>query len=172
MGFSPLEGLVMATRSGDIDAAVVPYLQRRLARSADEIVESLNHEAGLAGLSGGTGDLRSLLADPDSRARFAIDLYCYRARKYVGAYMTVLGGCDGIVFGGGVGEHVPAVRARILTGMQWAGIDLDTAANAACSGREGRISLPGSRVCVQVIPVDEDRVLTAAARDVTRGDPT
>ena len=168
MGFSPLEGLVMASRCGDIDAAVVPYLQRRLARSSDEIVASLNQRGGLAGLSGSSGDLSSLLANPDSRARFAIDLYCYRARKYIGAYMTVLGGCDGIVFGGGVGEHVPAVRAQILTGMQWAGIDLDTAANAACSAQEGRISLPGSRVCVQVVPVDEERVLVGAAKDVTR----
>ena len=168
MGFSPLEGLVMASRCGDIDAAVVPYLQRRLARSSDEIVASLNQRGGLAGLSGSSGDLSSLLANPDSRARFAIDLYCYRARKYIGAYMTVLGGCDGIVFGGGVGEHVPAVRAQILTGMQWAGIDLDPAANAACSAQEGRISLPGSRVCVQVVPVDEERVLVGAAKDVTR----
>jgi acetate kinase len=157
----------MATRSGDIDPAVVPYLQRRLARSSDEVVESLNRDAGLAGLSGGSGDLSSLLSNPhDARARFAIELYCYRARKYIGAYMTVLGGCDGIVFGGGVGEHVPEVRARILTGLQWAGIELDAAANASSRGQEGRIALPGSRVSVEVIRVDEDRVLTGAARAV------
>ena len=166
MGFSPLEGLVMATRCGDIDAAVVPHLQRRLARSGDEIVESLNREAGLAGLSGASGELSSLLSTEDPRARFAVDLYCYRARKYIGGYLTVLGGCDGIVFGGGVGEHVPAIRAQILTGMQWAGIELDAAANGACRGQEGRIALSKSRVCVEVIPVDEDQALTAAARAV------
>jgi acetate kinase len=166
MGFSPLEGLVMATRSGDIDAAVVPYLQQRLASSGDEIVERLNREGGLAGVSGRSGDLSALLSEPDARSRFAVDLYCYRARKYIGGYLAVLGGCDGIVFGGGVGEHVPAVRAQILAGMQWAGIELDEAANASAQGQEARIDLPGSRVAVHVIPVDEDEMLTAAARGV------
>lgn len=168
MGFSPLEGLVMATRSGDIDPAVVPYLQHRLGCSSDDIVAALNHEGGLAGLSGGSGDLSALLADPDPRARFAVDLYCYRARKYLGSYLAVLGGCDGIVFGGGVGEHVPAVRARILDGMQWAGIELDAAANESCRGQEGRIGSVPSAVAVEVIPVEEDRMLTAAAAAVLR----
>ncbi len=166
MGFSPLEGLVMATRSGDIDPAVVPYLQRRLARSGDEIVELLNREAGLRGLSEGSADLSALLSTGDSRAEFALDLYCYRARKYIGAYLAVLGGCDGIVFGGGVGEHVPAVRARILDGMQWAGIELDARANVAAVGREARIDGPQSRIEIHVIPIDEERMLTAAARSV------
>jgi acetate kinase len=166
MGFSPLEGLVMATRSGDIDPAVVPYLQQRLRQSAADIVAGLNRDAGLAGLSGGTRDVSALLSSPDPRARFALDLYCYRARKYIGSYLAVLGGCDGIVFSGGVGEHVPAVRARILQGMQWAGIELDRAANEACRGQEGRIAAPPSRVAVQVIPADEDRMLTAAVLQV------
>jgi acetate kinase len=163
MGFSPLEGLVMATRCGDIDAAVVPYLQRRLRLSSDEVVELLNREGGLAGLSGGSGELSALLSDPDPHARFALELYCYRARKYIGSYLAVLGGCDGIAFGGGVGEHVPAVRGQILAGLQWAGIQLDRAANEAARGQEARITLPDSQIAVQVIPVDEDQVLTAAA---------
>ncbi len=164
MGFSPLEGLVMATRSGDIDPAVVPYLQRRLAASGDEIIERLNREGGLAGLSGGSSDLTALASSSNPGARFAVDLYCYRARKYIGGYLTVLGGCDGIAFGGGVGEHVPSIRARILAGLQWAGIELDSSANDACQGQEAQISLPAGRVAVHVIPVDEDAELTAAAR--------
>src|SRR5262249_25579504 len=99
MGFSPLEGLVMGTRSGDVDPAVVPYLEKRLAKSSEEIIAILNRESGVAGLSGGNTNLGKLAADPSTQAQFALDLYCYRARKYVGAYLAVLGGCDGIVFG-------------------------------------------------------------------------
>jgi acetate kinase len=170
MGFSPLEGLVMATRSGDIDAAVVPYLQQRLRQSSDEIIDKLNREAGLTGLSGGCGEVSALLARPDPGAHLALDLYCYRARKYIGSYLAVLGGCDGIIFSGGVGEHVPAVRAQILQGMQWAGIELDSTANEACRGQEARIAAPHSRVAIDVIPADEDAMLTAAALQLA-GEP-
>lgn len=166
MGFSPLEGLVMGTRSGDLDPAVVPYLEKRLRKSAADIVGLLNHEAGVYGLSGGVTDLGRLAADPSPQAQFAIDLYCYRARKYIGAYLTVLNGCDAIVFGGGVGEHVPAVRARILASLEWAGIELDGAANEAARGQEARIDSRRLPVRVQVIPVEEERVLVAAALEV------
>jgi acetate kinase len=168
MGFSPLEGLVMATRAGDIDAAVVPYLQRRLGKTSDEIIRQLNEAAGLSGISGTSPDLGVLLASADLQCQFAVELYCYRARKYIGAYMTVLGGCDGIVFGGGVGEHVPAVRERILSGMQWAGVELDIDANEQARGKELRISASNSRVAVHVIPVDEEHQLVAAALAVLR----
>ncbi|MGH8259193.1 MAG: acetate/propionate family kinase, partial [Steroidobacteraceae bacterium] len=107
MGFSPLEGLVMATRSGDVDPAAVPFLARKLGITADRVVELMNHESGLLGVSGTSGDLRELLeesARQSTAAQFAVELYCYRARKSVGALLAVLGGCDGIVFGGGVGE--------------------------------------------------------------------
>jgi acetate kinase len=166
MGFSPLEGLVMATRSGDLDPAVVPYLQRRLRKDSDEIIGLLNRESGVAGLSGGAADLSQLAADPAPQAQFTVDLYCYRARKYIGAYLTVLGGCDGIVFGGGVGEHVPVVRERILTGLGWAGIDIDTVANDAAQGQEARIDTSKLPVRVQVIPVEEEGVLVRAALDI------
>ena len=169
MGFSPLEGLVMATRSGDLDPAVVPHLQKRLGKSSEDIIALLNREAGVSGLSGGNTDLGKLAADPDPRSQFAFDLYCYRARKYVGAYLTVLGGCDGIVFGGGVGEHVPAVRQRILTGLGWAGIELDTAANDAARGQEARIDSAKLPVRVQVIPVEEEGVLVRAAVEILAG---
>lgn len=163
MGFSPLEGLVMATRCGDIDAAVVPHLQRRLSLTAEAVIAQLNRDAGVAGIAGGDPDLGKLAADPAADSQFAVELYCYRARKYVGAYLSVLGGCDGVVFGGGVGEHVPAVRERILTDMGWAGIRLDRAANAAACGQEARIDAGSGQVRVQVIRTDEEAVMVRAA---------
>jgi acetate kinase len=163
MGFSPLEGLVMGTRSGDVDPAVVPYLEKRLRKSSEDIIALLNRESGVFGLSGGATDLGKLAADAAPQAQFAVDLYCYRARKYIGAYLAVLGGCDGIVFGGGVGEHVPAVRQRILTGMGWAGIEIDAAANDAARGQEARIDTSRQPVRVYVIPAEEEGVLARAA---------
>jgi acetate kinase len=166
MGFSPLEGLVMGTRSGDVDPAVVPYLQKRLGKQSEEIIGLLNHECGVAGLSGGLTDLGRLAADPSLEAQFAVDLYCYRARKCIGSYLAVLGGCDGIVFGGGVGEHVPAVRERILAGMEWAGIELDPPANEGARGQEARIDSSRLPVKVQVIPVQEESILVEAALEL------
>ncbi|HET9389954.1 MAG TPA: hypothetical protein VFO44_09930 [Steroidobacteraceae bacterium] len=168
MGFSPLEGLVMATRSGDVDPAVVPYLQRRLALTSDRIIELLNTESGVTGLSGGATDLGRLAADPAVQAQFTVELYCYRVRKCLGAFLAVLGGCDGIVFGGGVGEHVPAVRRSILSGMDWAGVRIDTGANEAARGQDARIDTPDSSVRVHVLSVDEEGVLVRAAASVLR----
>ena len=159
MGFSPLEGLVMATRCGDVDPSILPYLQKRLSLTSEQLIGVLNHEAGLAGLSGKSPNPGDLLTDPTPQAQFALELYCYRLRKYIGAYCAVLGGCDGIVFGGGVGEHVPEVRARALAGMGWAGIELDVTANAAAKGAEAAIHAAQSKVTVQVIPVDEELVM-------------
>ncbi len=163
MGFSPLEGLVMATRSGDADPAIVPYLSHRLGVSCEQVIEAMNRQAGLIAMAGGESNPGKLLADGSERSKFAMELYCYRVRKYLGAYLAVLGGCDGIVFGGGVGEHVPGVRERILCGMRWAGIELDTAANEAASGLEGRISAAGSAVAVWVVAVQEEPLMVRAA---------
>ena len=163
MGFSPLEGLVMATRSGDIDAAIVPYLERRLELSGDRVVALLNERCGLAGVAGSPADPQSLLDEGSQRGRFAVELYCYRARKYLGAYLAVLGGCDGVAFGGGVGEHVAEVRAKILADLEWAGIELDRGANEAARGSESRLSGNRSRVSVWVIPVDEELLMVRAA---------
>ncbi|HEV2269507.1 MAG TPA: acetate kinase [Steroidobacteraceae bacterium] len=168
MGFSPLEGLVMATRSGDVDAAIVPYLERQLGVSGERVVEILNERSGLAGVAGDPGDPQALLDGGTERARLAVELYCYRARKYLGAYLAVLGGCDGIAFGGGVGEHVAEVRARILTDLEWAGIELDRPANQAARGSESRISAAGSRARVWVIPVDEELLMVRAALTVAK----
>jgi acetate kinase len=166
MGFSPLEGLVMATRSGDIDPDIIFYLNRSSGLPLDEIETTLNHSSGLLGISGISGDMKVLLESTCPEARLAVELFCYRARKYIGAYLAVLQGTDAILFGGGIGENAPQVRRRILEEMQWLGVILDTRSNNATIGKEGRISSPESRTDVRVIPVDEGAVLAQEAVSV------
>ena len=163
MGFSPLEGLVMATRCGDLDPGVLLYLQREDGMLLEALNHMLSQESGLLGLSGVSADMRALLASSESQARLAVDLYCYRARKYVGAYLAVLGGADAIVFGGGVGEHAPEIRARILQGLEWTGIALDATRNLSALGIETRISHTDSPVALWVLPVDEAAILAKEA---------
>jgi acetate kinase len=170
MGFSPLEGLVMATRCGDIDPGLVLYLQRHAGWSAAGVEEMLNEQSGLLGLSGLSGDMRVLLQSDDVNARLAVDLYCYRARKYIGAYMTVVGPPHAILFGGGVGENLPEIRRRILDGLVWCGVALDEATNATAGVKECCISARDSRVQVWVMPVDEEAVLAQEAVEVLAGD--
>jgi acetate kinase len=166
MGFSPLEGLVMATRAGDIDAAVVPYLEQQLAVRGPEVIDLLNTGAGLKGVAGSGANPGEMLEDGGPQALFAVELYCYRIRKYLGAYMAALEGCDGIAFGGGVGEHVPGVRSRALAGLGWAGVALDEARNEAARGGEARISAAAASIGVQVIAVNEESILARAAAAV------
>lgn len=161
MGFSPLEGLMMATRCGDLDPGLVTFLQRHEGLGPEAIEELLNRRCGLLGVAG-EADMKRLLARDDADARLAIDMYCRRARKYVGAYLAVLGGADAILFGGGVGENAPTIRARILADMEWAGIALDRERNAA-AGTEAQISRADSRVQIWVVPVDEATVLAEEA---------
>lgn len=170
MGFSPLEGLVMATRGGDVDAGALLHLQRAANMSIDELQAMLNRESGLRGLTGGSGDMQQLLADDRPAARLAIEVYCYRARKYIGAYAAALGGVDAILFGGGVGEGSAAIRAKILQGMEWCGVELDAAANARASAahpqaihRADAQVIDNRAVSVWVIPVDEEHALAQAA---------
>jgi acetate kinase len=163
MGFSPLEGLMMETRSGDLDPAAVAFLQNQLKIGGDELISRLNHEAGLLGVAGSDANPEALLAAPSLQGRFAVELYCYRIRKYLGAYLAVLGGCDGIVFGGGVGEHSPGVRERTLYNLGWAGIRLDATANGAARGGDAHISAAHSTVNVEVVAVDENAALAEAA---------
>lgn len=167
MGFSPLEGLMMATRCGDIDAGLLLHLQRTLEMTPDALEQLLNNRSGLLGVSGLSGDMRVLLESTDPAAQLAVEMYCYRVRKYVGAYLAVLGGADAVLFGGGVGENAPAVRARILDGMQWAGIHLDAAANTAAVGKESRIDGPAPAgpggTGIWILPVDEASSLAAEA---------
>jgi len=161
MGFTPLEGLVMGTRSGDLDPAVLAFLARREDVSITEVERWLNTRSGLLGVSGSSGDVRDLLqreADGDDRAALALEMFCYRAKKYVGAYMAALGGADGIVFGGGIGEHAPSIRARICEDMAWAGLQIDRHRNAAPAA-DGRISTDDSRIRAYVFPVDEEQLI-------------
>jgi acetate kinase len=159
MGFSPLEGLMMATRAGDMDPGLGLYLQGALGWTPERIDRLFNRESGLLGVSGTTADMRALLESEEPGARLAVELFCYRVRKYLGAYLAVLGGVDGILFGGGIGERAAPVRERILAGMEWCGIALDSKANAAAKGKEARISPADAKVEIYVIPVDEARVL-------------
>jgi acetate kinase len=159
MGLTPLEGMVMGSRSGDVDPSLPGFLSRREGVSLDTVEEWLNKKSGLLGLSGVSSDMRHL---PDAArggnkdAAFAIDMFCYRARKYVGAYLAVLGGADAIIFGGGVGGNVPVVRSRICDGMEWCGLQLDGSRNdAAVNGSEGRISANSSMLEAYVAKVDE-----------------
>lgn len=160
MGFTPLEGLVMATRCGDLDPAVMSYLVRREGVRAEEVEHWLNERSGLLGVSGRSKDIRDVLKaareEQDARAALAIELFCYRARKYIGAYLAVLGGADGVLFGGGIGEHSPEVRSRICAGMDWCGLILDAKRNLAASGAATQISPEGARLPAYVIPVDEE----------------
>ena len=160
MGFTPLEGLVMATRAGDLDPAIVSFLSRAEGVSAEEVESWLNDRSGLLGL-GGVKDMRALLeraaGDPD--ARLAVDSFCYRARKYVGAYLAVLGGADALLFTGAIGERAPEVRRRICEPLGWLGIELDPAANVAAVGAAARLSPDRARVSVWVIPTDEERIM-------------
>jgi len=165
MGFTPLEGLVMGTRSGDLDPALVAFLARAEHVSADEVERWLNERSGLAGLAGGSRDVRDLVARmaDDPHARLAVEVFCHRARKYLGAYLAVLGGAPAVVFTGGIGEHQPEVRRRICERMDWCGLALDPVRNDATVGVEAVVSAPRSAIRVLVIPTDEEQVI---AREV------
>ncbi|MFT5441849.1 MAG: acetate kinase [Myxococcota bacterium] len=169
MGMTPLEGLVMATRSGDVDPGVLIYLARERGMSLDEVESQLLNESGLLGISGLTGEIRDLTQlanDGNERADLALRVFSYRVRKYIGAHMAVLGGADAVVFTGGAGENSPDLRARILTGLDGLGVQLDPAANAACIGEERVISQPGSAVAVYVIGSNEERAIANATLTV------
>jgi acetate kinase len=167
MGFTPLEGLVMGTRTGDLDPTVMSYLVHKEGVTVDEVETWFNQRSGLLGVSGRSNDMRELLEayDRDPRARLAIELFCYRARQYVGAYLAVLGGAAALVFSGGIGEHSPPIRAKICDGMQWCGLEVDAERNQAVQGAEGQISPASARIHVYVIPSDEEILI---ARDTAQ----
>jgi len=161
MGFTPLEGLVMGTRSGDLDPALVSYLARKEAVDAAEVEQWLNQRSGLLGLSGISNDMRELAAayDRNPRARLAVEVFCYRARKYLGAYLAVLGGAEAVMFSGGIGENSSSVRAMICRDMDWCGLHLDSSANEAVLGRDGIISSDDSSLKIAVIHTDEEMII-------------
>jgi acetate kinase len=169
MGMTPLEGLVMGTRSGDLDPAIVSVIARKEGMSPSEVDTLLNTQSGLLGISGLTNDMRELQAElnehDDRRVRLAVEIFCYRARKYIGAFLAAMGGADAVVFTGGIGENSPDARARICAGMEWAGLHLDATKNQETVGREAKISSDDSKLLVYAIPTDEEVLI---ARDTVR----
>jgi acetate kinase len=169
MGMTPLEGLVMGTRSGDIDPAIVNVMATKEGISTHDVEAILNTQSGLLGISGLTNDMRVLFHEAqdhqDRRARLAIEMFCYRARKYIGAFLACMGGADAIVFTGGIGENQAEVRAQICRGLEWAGLKLDQSKNQQSGAFEGRISTNDSSLHAFVIPTNEELLI---ARDTVR----
>jgi acetate kinase len=163
MGFTPLEGLVMGTRSGDLDPALVSYLAKKESLSLAQVEALLNERSGLFGVSGLSHDVRDLEshAKTDGRCRLAIEMFCYRARKYLGAYLAALGGADAVIFSGGIGENSPSIREKICGEMAWCGLELDSKRNTGLI-EEGLISADGSRIRAYVIPSDEEALIARA----------
>ncbi len=170
MGFTPLEGLMMGTRCGDIDPTIIDFLHHKEGSSIDEIFNMLNKRSGLLGISGLTNDMRDLEIEitehQDRRAQLAIDMFCSRIVKYVGAYLTAMNGADAICFSAGIGENAPDVRAKVCEHLEFLGVKIDKKLNnKMIRGKEGVISTPDSKLQVYVIPTNEELVI---ARDTCR----
>jgi len=165
MAFTPTAGLVMSTRSGDLDPGVLTYLLRAESLSTVQLQTLVNHESGLLGVSGSSGDVRELLRceGGDVRAREALDLFCYQAKKWIGSFSAVLGGLDTLVFAGGIGEHSAPIRMRICAGLEYLGVDIDHSRNEK---HEAVISAPGAAVTLRVIHTDEESVIAGATAKV------
>ena len=165
MAFTPTAGLVMATRTGDIDPGLLVYLMRGKQMTADQLDDLVNHQSGLLGISETSPDMRDLLArqSSDERAAEAVAIFCYQAKKWIGAYVAALGGLDTLVFSGGIGENAAEVRRRICEGLDCFGIRLDAARNDANSAV---ISTEGSRAMVRMIRTDEESVIVAAMQRI------
>jgi acetate kinase len=168
MGFTPLEGLVMATRGGDIDPGILLYLLKNGHQLA-ELEQKLNYHSGLLGIAKSSAEMSELLArqEFDDDAKLAVAMFCHRARKYLGAYMAILNGADVILFGGGIGEHCAEIRWRICADMAWCGLELDQQRNSQVStsgsGTALLISADSSKICVYVIPVNEEIIIAGEA---------
>lgn len=168
MGFSPLEGLMMATRCGDLDPSAVLHLIDEGGFDTAELRWILNESSGLRAVSGQSGDMKVLLESDTEAAALAVAMFCHRVRHYLGAYLAVLGGADAILFGGGIGEHAPVIRARVLDHFDWAGIHLDPERNASLPpDTSGPIHADNSTVEVWVTPTDEAQVMVQAAHSLS-----
>ena len=170
MGLTPLEGLIMGTRSGDIDPAIVEFISSKEGLTVQETERLLNRQSGLLGISGLTNDRRELVAEAqenkDRRARLAIEIFCYRAAKYIGAYLAAMNGADAIIFAGGIGENSPYIRRLVCERLKWLGVELNDENNENFTGgREGIVSAENSRLDIYVIPTNEELLI---ARDVAR----
>jgi acetate kinase len=167
MSFTPTAGLVMSTRSGDLDPGLAPYLARTEQMTTKQLYEMVNHESGLLGVSEISSDMRDLLAQEsqDTRAAEAVALFCYQAKKWIGAFAAALGGLDTFVFAGGIGENAPQVRARICEGLGFLGIELSESRNAETAQI---ISTDASRVTVRVIRTDEDLMIARSVKHLVK----
>jgi acetate kinase len=171
MGLTPLEGLVMATRSGDLDPAIVTWLASNAKLADAEIERILNHDSGMLGISGLSDDLRKLEEAADSgnqRAALAIEVFCHRARKYLGAYLAIAGRPEAVIFSGGIGENSARVRARICTDLQWLGLEIDCDRNREKNRDERQVSTDASRIAIHVIPMNEELYIARAALRLLR----
>ena len=169
MGLPPAEGLVMGTRSGDLDPAILVYLARRLDASVSDIDRIINKESGLQGVSGLSSDMRDIeeaAAKGHARAELALAVFCYRIRKYVGAYAAAMGGLDAIVFTAGIGENSPIIRERVCRDLGFLGVELDTEKNSTERGRAVNLATPTSRVQVLLVPTNEERMIARETKRV------
>jgi len=171
MGFTPLEGLVMGTRCGDIDPAIVPFLQKNKGWDAEKVENVLNKESGLLGISGISNDSRDVeeaAEEGNHRAQVAVDIFCYRVKKYIGAYAAAMGGLDAIVFTAGIGENSDIVRKKALEGMEFLGVTLDLEKNKA-RRKLTEISSPDSRVKAFIVPTNEELVIARDTHELVNG---
>jgi acetate kinase len=167
MSFTPIAGLVMATRPGDLDPGLLVYLMREKKMSADQLEDFLTQRCGLLGISQTSGDMRDLVAarEKDARAAEAVAIFCYQAKKYICGFAGALGGVDTIVFAGGIGEHAAQVRAEICAGLEFLGVNLDAELNNKSANV---ISSEGSRVAIRIIPTDEEIVIVTIVRSIVK----
>jgi acetate kinase len=166
MGFTPTGGLMMGTRSGDLDPGVLLYLMSARSMSVDAVRRLVNKQSGLKGVSGRTSEMRELLDNADIDAANAVALYCYLARKQLAGLIAVLGGIETLVFTGGIGEHAAPIRAGICAGFEFAGVEMDAARN---TNGDPIVSSAKSNVVIRVIPTDEDRVIARHTLAALRG---
>ncbi len=162
LGFTPIPGVMMGTRSGDIDPGLIFHMNRQLRLSLDRIDNILNRESGLLGVSGVTNDMRQIIENSKSgnkRCELALEMFAYQVKKYIGAYAAAMGGIDAVVFTAGIGENSPLIRAMVCEGLEFLGIRLDETNNNETIGKEQTISSPGSKVKVLVIPTNEERMI-------------
>ena len=162
MGLTPLEGLMMGTRSGDIDGGAITFIQKKLGLDADGMSNLLNKKSGMLGITGISSDMREIDAaceEGNERAKLAIEMYNYRIRKYIGAYAAAMDGCDIIVFTAGVGENQASMREKVCEGLSFMGVKIDAEKNSGIHGEEAVISTPDSKVTVVVIPTDEELMI-------------
>ncbi|MDR0800589.1 MAG: acetate kinase, partial [Endomicrobium sp.] len=169
MGFTPLQGVIMGTRCGDIDPAIIAYIIKihTKYRNSEALNALMNKESGLLGISGISGDMRSIVkaaAESDKKAKLAFEMLCYSIKKYISSYYGILNGIDGLVFTAGIGENSPVVREKICVNLHAMGIEIDTKKNNESSSKERFVSTADSRVKIMIIPTNEELMIARESR--------